>query len=789
VRRFIKIRFGIIPAIIICWAFVAQAAPVVRDIQVLKKGGGGFDSGYVMAHTRVKAGEEFNSALVSGDVRRLLDTGRFSTVKAGVENMDAGVRVIYTVEPKLWLAEEPEISGNKKLSARKIKKILGLKKSDMVDNQTVAVAVNNVLDEYRKKSYPNVTCDWKIKAVEGRSDLAKVSLHFKEGKKNYITKIEVRGNHSLSSATLRKALEKPTPFNPFRWFFKKRYNKYELVPIAEQVKRVYLDHGFLDVKVSYDVAAKEKDDEKKIETGIITVEEGPLYRVGSVEVKGITKFPESAITRLITLDKGGIASLKAIEDNAKRIQTYYGDRGYLNSSVRYEIIPHASHIVDVVYTVSEGELVKIRNIIIRGNTRTRDKVIRQELLVYPGETYNQTRVERSKRRIKNLGFFSNVQVIPQKTNNPGRDDIIFDVAEKRTGQFMVGAGFSSVDHILGFVELTQSNFDLFGWPHFTGGGQKLQLRAQLGSTRKDYTISFTEPWLFDRKLSLGLNLYSRNRNYKDYDVETRGGSVSLSKSLFGPNRISVRYSLDSSRITDVADTNTYYKLDSYDFAADSGEPFAFDDGQDNTKSTLTFSLVHDTRNNPFVPSRGNKLQVFYSYSGGPLGFDTEMQDLGLKTFSYVPLWFGHVISLKTRFQFIEPMGDSEEIPLANKLFLGGGHTLRGFKYRDVGPKVIRKIDDGTYYARVYGGQSLFMASAEYTIPIVKGVRLAAFYDTGNVWEDTYKFDPGDLACSYGFGVRLDMPGFPIRIDRAFVIDKDDEYTEEDKWVIWIGYDN
>jgi outer membrane protein insertion porin family len=382
-----------------------------------------------------------------------------------------------------------------------------------------------------------------------------------------------------------------------------------------------------------------------------------------------------------------------------------------------------------------------------------------------------------------------VQVLPQQTPNPAVQDIVFDVSEKRTGQFMLGMGFSSVDHLMGFIELSQGNFDLFGWPYFTGGGQKLRLRAQLGSTRKDYDLAFTEPWFMGRKLSLGFNLYSHNRNYDDYDVETRGASINISKALPGANRIGLRYSLEDSSITDIADTNVYYELDSYDFANNTGTPFYFDDEQDFTKSTLALSLLHDTRNNPFVATRGNKIRSFVSASGGPLGFDTEIYNVGLKTSSYIPLWLGHVLNIKGRVEFVEPYGDTESVPLANKLFLGGGRTLRGFEYRDVSPKVIRKLDDGSYYARPFGGQSLFLVNVEYTIPIVKGVRLAAFYDTGNVWSDSYTVELNNLASSTGIGIRLDMPGFPIRIDRAWVIDYPDDYTDDDKWVIWIGFDN
>ena len=172
-----------------------------------------------------------------------------------------------------------------------------------------------------------------------------------------------------------------------------------------------------------------------------------------------------------------------------------------------------------------------------------------------------------------------------------------------------------------------------------------------------------------------------------------------------------------------------------------------------------------------------------------MGFDTDIYDIGFKSTSYIPLWFGHVLNFRTRFEFVEAFGGTGEVPLADRLFLGGGRTLRGFNHRDVGPKVIRPIE-GTddYYDRAFGGQSLFMANVEYTIPIVKGLRFGSFYDTGNVWSDTYEIDFNDLATSAGVGLRLDMPGFPIRIDRAWVLETDDDFTNEDKWVIWIGYD-
>jgi outer membrane protein insertion porin family len=462
----------------------------------------------------------------------------------------------------------------------------------------------------------------------------------------------------------------------------------------------------------------------------------------------------------------------------------------VDTRVRPVLIPDLDERrVDVAFNITEGELVNIRHIDIRGNSRTRDKVIRREILVQPGDVYSRSRVERSERRLRNLGYFDTVFARTVPTVDDGTRDLVFDVAEKRTGQFMMGVGFSSVDNLLGFVELSQGNFDLFGWPYFTGGGQKLRLRAQAGSSRQDYELSFVEPWFLDRQLSFGLDLYRRERSFSEYDLERTGASVSLGRALPFASRINFEYMIEKSVITDVSDTNTYFRLETYDFETGTGTPYLFESEEDRLKSAFTISLVQDVRDNPFVPTRGHRINLFGTVAGGPFGGDIEMYHTGIRHAVYVPLWYGHVISLRTRFEFVDRYGDTEEVPLAERLFVGGGRTIRGFRFRDVGPKVIRPQEESDRFRhRPYGGLSLFVANLEYTIPIVSNVRLATFYDTGNVWSERYDVDFKNLASSAGVGLRFDLPGFPIRIDRAWVIERDDRFSSEDSWNLWIGYD-
>jgi outer membrane protein insertion porin family len=436
--------------------------------------------------------------------------------------------------------------------------------------------------------------------------------------------------------------------------------------------------------------------------------------------------------------------------------------------------------VDVRFVVSEGRLTRIRDILVRGNSVTKDKVIRRELLVYPGEQYDGVRVRKSESRLKNLGFFSSVSSYDEPASATNQADLVFEVEEQRTGQLMAGVGFSSIDNLIGFAEVSQGNFDIAGRP-FMGAGQKIKLRTELGSRREEYSLSFVEPWFLDRKLSLGVDLYSNRRNDRDYDVLRQGGALGLGVPLGGPNRLDVKYRLEQVQIRDVADTNEYVVVND-------GErhPFTYEDPK-RVASSLSTTWSRDTRDNYFVPTRGYRTYVQGTLMGGPLGFDTDLYDLEAGGNLYVPLWWKHVLGFRARAEVVDAYGDTEEVPISERLFAGGARTVRGFRYRWVGPKAERA--DGVPTYRPAGGQSLALAGAEYTAPIpgIPHFRFATFYDVGNVWYDPYEFDFGDLASGAGLGLRLDIPGFPIRFDYAWPIKKDDPRSKTENWSFWIGY--
>ena len=464
----------------------------------------------------------------------------------------------------------------------------------------------------------------------------------------------------------------------------------------------------------------------------------------------------------------------------RRLSDFYGSRGYIRSVVDYNMdVNIEKSTADVCYKVTEGRLAYIRNIKIRGNSVTKDKVIRRELAVYPGQIYNEVKVRRSERRLRNLGFFSYVNSVPESTAAADQYDLALDVEEQKTGQFMIGAGFSSVDDLIGFVELSQGNFDIADWPRFSGGGQKLRMRAQLGTKRKDYEISLVEPWFLNRRLSLGVDLFEHDARFlsDDYDQLNIGGNVSLGKPLGAYNRLNLIYGLES--------------IDVYDVATNASELIQQEAGT-RSKSSLTLELARDTRNSVFIPTRGTRSSASAMFTGGPLGGETEIYGFTGRSSHFFPLWFDHVFNLKGYAAMVNDYGTSERVPIFDRLFLGGPRTVRGFKFRDVGPKVL----DQSGSEEPLGGKSAACATAEYTLPAVEKVRLATFYDIGVVWSDLFKKSDNDqivggdgqVNSAVGVGVRFDFPGFPIQLDYAWPL-QTDEFNDRPsgRFSFWIGY--
>src|SRR6195256_237758 len=245
----------------------------------------------------------------------------------------------------------------------------------------------------------------------------------------------------------------------------------------------------------------------------IVIVEGPQYHVRKLTISGYEHSTEARVRAFLKLKEGSVYSPKQLRDDAKAVADAYGSGGYVDLVITPEGTPAGPALIDVHYTIEEGTRSFVNRINIIGNTRTKDKVIRREVLVAPGDVFNTVRVDFTRKRLENLGYFAKVETYPEDTGVPGRKDLTVQVEEKRTGSLSFGGGFSTVDQLIVFAELTQGNFDLMNWPGFTGAGQKFRARVQVGTQRRDIIISLTEPYFLDRRLSLGGQAFFSEANY------------------------------------------------------------------------------------------------------------------------------------------------------------------------------------------------------------------------------------------------------------------------------------
>lgn len=745
-------------------------AEVIKELRVVSTGAGPAPRDSVLAFITTREGQEFEPTLISRDLQALQKTGRFADVRVSAEHVPGGIALRYEVQANP-IIRTLRVNGAEFLGNHKVRNLMELGAGDLVSDAILSVRAQKVRESYAKHYYPDARLTWTITPDPARG-MVDVAITVQEGRKAFVKRIRFTGNAHYQDRELRRVM-KQRQANWLSWITSQgMFNEDDVIFDRELLRRAFLNRGYLDVTIGEpDIRMIGR---RWIEV-TVPVTEGPLYQVGRVTLAGTQRFPEAEVARVLRLKPGQPAAISAVETNLQALSDFYGSRGYLKTGVDYQLdTPGAAPVADVAFKVREGAPAHIRNIEIRGNTRTKDKVIRRELTVAPGDLYNTVKVRNSERRIRNLGFFSYVNSFPQSTLRADQYDLILDVEEQRTGAFNIGAGFSSIDQVVAFAELSQGNFDISNLRSFTGAGQKMKVRVQGGTKRSDYELEFIEPWFLNRQLSLGVDLFQHESRYfsDEYDQRNRGFNVTLGKPLNSFDRINLTYGLEQVEI--------------YNVPTNASELLIQEEGK-RLVSSMTLELLHDSRDNAFIPTRGNRSSLAATLAGGPLGADTDFYKFQARTSQFWTPWLDHVFNLRGWAGYVEQYDDTERVPLFDRFFLGGPNTLRGFKYRKVGPK-----DEDE---EPVGGKTAAYFIAEYSVPIAQYVRVAAFYDGGLVWarmfekdeEEAYVGD-GMFNSDLGVGVRLDFPGFPIQLDYAWPL-KADEMNDrpQGRFSFWIGY--
>src|SRR5437588_8660746 len=387
-----------------------------------------------------------------------------------------------------------------------------------------------IIEVYQSHGFTDVSVQFRVDPIDPTHGTARVVFTVNEGAKGAVAQISFEGNAHFSAWRLRKEMK--TKRKTIVAFIDKsgRLDEAQLQQDLDSLREWYQNHGFMDVEIK-DV--RRERNTKGALTITIVIAENAQYHVRKLTISGQKVAKEEGIRLLLKMKEGSVYSPKQLHDDAKAVADAYGSGGYVDLVITPESTPAGPGLVDVHYKIEEGERSYLNRVKIEGNTRTKDKVIRREVLVAPGDVFNTVRVDTTKKRLENLGYFSKVETYPEDTGVPGRKDLTILVQEKRTGSLSFGGGFSTIDQLVGFAELTQGNFDLFNWPSFTGGGQKFRLRIQYGTQRKDLVMTLTEPFFLDRRLALTGQLFYTEANYlsNEYNQRNYGFMVEMRKPI------------------------------------------------------------------------------------------------------------------------------------------------------------------------------------------------------------------------------------------------------------------
>ena len=768
--RFFKIlRCSLISLLVITCSLSLSAQdtkeyPKVNEVRVEFDGFQSVSEEFVFGNVQLRAGMDYNTALVDQSIRTLYGTGHFEFVEVKVETaQDGSVIVIFEVIPK-YTIERIAYSGNKKYKNERLSSKGELEAGLPLDEYQVSEAADKIEAYYVEKGFPDVTVDYRIQRDEA-TGYAVVLYDIDEGSNVKIKGLFFEGNVAIDDKELAKVLETQKR-DWLSWLTGSgRFDQKKFKEDLELLRTYYRNQGYLDITVDEDsvVLAYKSDGHLEITIPVI---EGQFYTLGEMSIENATIYTSGELLSVVDVASGTAFSPEKVDAAAADIREYYTSRGYLDAGVRAERVPNMqTRAIDLVFRVRESEKFYVESIKVEGNTITKTRVIIRELALRPGDVFDLKRMNTSENRLRNTRYFGDVRMTPESTNVPGRRDLSVTVSEGRTGNFTFGAGFGSVESAVVYFELTQGNFDLFNWRSgFRGDGQKFRFRASLGSTSNEVIVAFEEPWLFEQRLAFGVELFRRESDYNssDYNELRTGFELYLRRRLFELVEARMSYRFE---IVEIFDVNMGTYPDANDGIAD---VFQAADGEKDVVSKVGLTLLRDTRDSLMFTRRGNRTSLMSELAG--LGGDVNYLKLEARTAHFIPTFdlYEQTFSIIGRVGTVSTYSNSDEVPFYDRFYLGGPDSLRGFEHRDVGP---RDNDDED---EAIGGNSYGMLSFEYGFRIAEPLGLVAFYDCGFVNESDYDFSPSNYASNWGIGARIIMMGSPLKLDLGIPITVPDD---------------
>jgi outer membrane protein insertion porin family len=678
---------------------------------------------------KTKPGDIYLSKSLSDDLKAVYAMGYFDDIRIEAEDTPEGKKIIFRVKEKPTI-RVVRFKGNKVFKEDEIKENLTIKTGSILNPFKIRKNIERIEALYKEKNYHNIKVTYTIHHLEHNQ--ADLEFDINEGEKVLIKSITFEGNNAYTDKELKKLME-TSEKGFFSWMTSSGdLKKEDLNQDIEKLAGFYYNHGYIKARIG-EPEIEYKGDEIYI---TIKIDEGPQFKVGNVDITGDLVLPKDELIKRLKITKETYYNREVVRNDMLALTDLYSDEGFAYA----DITPHTDKDIDnlkvnITYKIQKGKQVYFENIIIGGNTKTRDKVIRRELRVYEQELYNGRELKRSVRNLYRLDFFEDIKVNTVKGSTDDQMILKIDVTEKPTGTMSFGAGYSSQESVYFLISADQKNL--------LGRGQILNLAGQIGGRSSLYKIGFTEPWLFDIPLLAGVDLYNWTTDYDTYDRKSFGGGVRFSYPIFDYVRASIRYNYDDADISNISE-----------YAAKSIKDL---EGT-NVTSSITTGLTYDSRNRVFNPTEGSKHSVTLKYAG--LGGNVRFTKLQAETGWYIPAIWDTVGFLHGEAGYVTK-NSGGILPDYERFYLGGINSVRGYDWRE-----IHALDED---GNTIGGNKFVQFNAECIIPLLKeqGVVGVLFFDMGNVYNDDEDIDLGELRSSTGFGFRWYSPMGPIRLEYGY----------------------
>ena len=736
-QRIVMFVFIVLFLIVLTVKSHAQIASrrAVKLLSLSVEGNSTADENFIKLNSGLTENEEITGEDIQKAIKQLWSLSMFSDVQVVLEKEVAN-SVFLTIKVKEYpRLEKVELEGNKKIKKKDLEKELDFYKGQVMGPLVIKKAQNKVRKLYEEKGYLLAQVDAKTRESQEK-DRVILRFKIKEGNKVKVKTITFHGNNAFSNKKLRKQL-KETKQDGFLFFGGGDFDKEKYQEDKNHVRDFYRKEGFRDAEVLNDSIYY--GPEKKDMYIDIWVEEGTRYYFGKITWEGNKLYTDAQLKPLLGFSERDVYNREKIDKAIfERLGSLYYDAGYIYASITPQETPVSKDTVDLHFQVIEGHAVKVNKIHIAGNTKTKEKVIRRELRIHPGDTFSRDALIRSQRDIFILNYFADVRPDVQPVNDE-MVDLIIEVEEKSTDTANMSAGFSERDKLIGSIGVTMNNF--------FGNGQRLSFNWNFGRAFRSFEIGFTEPWFLDTPTLVGVSLFDikRDRRFIGYDQRSQGASIRIGRRLRWPDnffRVDWIYRIDRTDLDNFIDRIIQINPNGI---VSQKWPL--------TTSGITQIITRSSLDRPEFPTSGSKFTISTEIAGGPLGGTVDFHKHIMTNEWFSPFFLNFILFNSLQVGYIEGFGkDTENIPFLEFFFMGGEGLSRSIPLRGYDDPLSGQFTQS-------GGKVMFKYSTELRFPISPNPTIfgLAFAEAGNTWLGLSQTDIFDLRRSVGVGVRLFMP--------------------------------